>query len=506
MIDRGVIAFRVDASPVIGSGHVMRCLSLARALMNRGASAIFVTRAIPAPLRVLSEALGVKIAPMPATEPSEFNSDLAHGHWLGAAPEDDAAATLHALGKVSPAWLIVDHYGIDAHWHSFLRPHVQRIAVIDDLADRNHDCDVLIDANLSAVSERRYLTRTAETTALCLGPRYAMLRPEFAAKARELLRSFGEVGRILVSFGGFDVANHTKISLQALEHCGFEGCVDVVVGQGHPEVQELTTMVGAKSNWSLHVQTLRMADLMASADFAIGAGGTTVYERACLGLPSLAICAAGNQRAQLQHAEAAGILTNVSPDSFSVEALSKAIMGMISVPDRLLEQSRKGSELVDGLGADRIAKLLMADGPITVRPAAIGDALTVLEWRNTEAVRMFSGDAAVIATQDHMVWFAKHLLSETCITLIGQCEGEDCGVARFDIEGETATVSIFLAPAFMGRGIGLNLLLVAERKLVGRLPKVKSCIGRVSAGNTASASMFFSAGYDQVEGLWCKRV
>jgi UDP-2,4-diacetamido-2,4,6-trideoxy-beta-L-altropyranose hydrolase len=501
-----LIAFRVDASSLIGSGHVMRCLSLAMVLLKRGASVVMISRALPVALNNLCESRGVRVLNLPTSPGADLAGRLIQGNANLAIQQADADATIQLLGKSRASWMVVDHYGIDHQWHSILRPHVGRIAVIDDLADRNHDCDLLIDANLLANSERRYVGRTSGVSRFCTGPRYAMLRPEFAQKAQETKRDFRKIRRILVTFGGFDVANHTKLALQALEYIGFSGAVDVVVAAGHPDLQELTALADRHSRWTVHIQAANMAELMASADFAIGAGGTTTYERACLGLPSLAICAAENQRAQLQHAAAAGILTNYPAERLSVEHLSQAILNHIGSPERLMAQSQKGQHLVDGRGAERVVKVLLADGPITVRPATPLDAMTVLDWRNAEVVRKFSGDSALIPAASHADWFAKRLASEACVMLIGQCRGEDCGTVRFDIEDETATVSIFLSPSFMGRGIGLGLLLIAERHLVNRSPEVKVCVARVSPANIASQAMFSAAGYDQAEGQWSKRI
>jgi len=148
------IAFRVDASAHIGAGHVMRCLNLARALRDKGASSCFFCRPHEGNLISLVEQNAFPVVALPA--PATDRGPGAYKDWVGASPEQDARDSLDALGERKPDWLVADHYGLDAQWERSMRPHVGRIMLIDDLADRLHECDLLLDQNLHAEGARRY--------------------------------------------------------------------------------------------------------------------------------------------------------------------------------------------------------------------------------------------------------------------------------------------------------------------------------------------------------------
>ncbi|RPH61961.1 MAG: UDP-2,4-diacetamido-2,4,6-trideoxy-beta-L-altropyranose hydrolase, partial [Burkholderiales bacterium] len=295
------VAFRTDASDRIGTGHLMRCLTLADALRAAGARTRFVCRPLPQGLGELVASRGHELVVLPAgTTVAGHGGRLppgeaapAHAAWLDATQGDDAEATLAVLaGGGDRDWLVVDHYALDARWESRLRARANRILAIDDLADRRHDCDALLDQNFYADMHGRYRGLVPDGCAMLLGPRYALLRPEFAA-ARAVLGIRGEaVRRVLVFFGGVDARNLTGAALDALDAIGTDLEVDVVIGATHPQHDAIVARCAARARTTCHVQASNMAELIAAADIGVGAAGVATWERCALGLPALAVAVA----------------------------------------------------------------------------------------------------------------------------------------------------------------------------------------------------------------------
>ena len=292
------ITFRTDSSLQIGSGHVMRCLTLADELRQRGADVMFVCREHPGNMIGLIEAKGYPVVRLAQAEAeyAEAPEDLAHAAWLGVSWQQDAAETIIAVKDAHPQWLIIDHYALDCRWELLLRPYVGEIMAIDDLADRPHDCDLLLDQNLCDGLDTRYDILLPKACHKLLGPKYVLLRPEFATSRKNLRQRDGQVKRVLVFFGGVDPTNETEKTLQALTGISdrqFD--VDVVVGGGNLHKEQINKICAANDGFHYHCQVDNMAELMAAADLAIGAGGATTWERCALGLPSISVVIAKNQ-------------------------------------------------------------------------------------------------------------------------------------------------------------------------------------------------------------------
>jgi len=348
------IAIRVDASALIGTGHFMRCLTLADELKRRGASICFVSRHAPEHLRTMLvrrghelRVLDSDVLPIPAGSP-------AHACWLGTSQEADARDTLHALSDMTWDWLIVDHYALDARWETALRLKVGHILAIDDIADRPHDCDVLLDQNFYTDMNTRYEGKVPQKCRLLLGPRYALLREEFRALREHVLPRTGPVRSILVFFGGVDADNYTGCAIRALSKLGMPDiAVDVVIGAQHPSrepVEEECRRLG----FACHVQTEHMAELMTKADLSIGAGGSAAWERCCLGLPTLIVTLAENQVAIAEALNSLGacIYLGAAASVNEITVLSE-LNKLISNPARFKNLSEKTYSMVDGVGAVR---------------------------------------------------------------------------------------------------------------------------------------------------------
>lgn len=336
------VAFRADASVQIGAGHVMRCLTLADALRAQGAQTQFLCRRLPGHLGDLI---------------------LAREHALTWLPDTDADAESSAAALTVGAphdWLVVDHYALGAEWERAQRSLVKHVLVIDDLADRRHDCDLLLDQNLK--SARCYDGLLPAACRVLIGPRYALLRPEFL-RARLTSQPPSETAaHVLVCFGGSDPLDLTGLTLDALdklEHSGLT--VDVVVGQSYPYRDRLQLRCASRPDTHFHYQAGNMAELMARADLAIGAAGVVTWERACLGLPALVITFADNQRPIASAAQAAGLLLWAG-DAGEVSAaqLARTLASMLATPAQRKAMREACLELVDGAGCGRVVKAMQA--------------------------------------------------------------------------------------------------------------------------------------------------
>lgn len=365
------VVFRVDASLEIGSGHVMRCLTLADALRQRGATCVFVSRSHPGHLNAVIHQRGFDVLALPVDSNSGSpavaspHSAPIHADWLGSDWLTDAAQTLEAIGGVTADWLVVDHYALDRRWEQRLRERCRRIMVIDDLADRVHDCDLLLDQNLGR-NARDYDGLVPEHCARLIGPRYALLRPEFAALRDGSLqrRQQPALRRLLITMGGVDQANATGAVLNALAQSSLPSdCfITVVMGAQSPWVEEVRRMAGALP-WKTEVlvNVANMAELMAGADLAIGAAGSTAWERCCLGLPSVVVVLAENQRAIAAALRAACAAVVVTDPPYGPQ-VREALAQLLHDPRRFAAMSRTAADLVDGGGAARVTDQLLGWG------------------------------------------------------------------------------------------------------------------------------------------------
>jgi len=298
------IAFRTDASIQIGTGHVMRCLTLADALRLKGADCTFICRMHSGHLLDLIRQRGHHVVALASHEThytdTQTSTSHQHASWLGACWITDASDTQGAIASNTVDWLVVDHYALDERWEMAMRPHCRQIMTIDDLADRRHDCDLLLDQNLGR-TEEHYRQLIPQKATRLIGPRYALLRPEFLALREESLqrRKHSPFKHLVVALGGVDKNNVTGYVLKALCSCKLPADLRITVVMG-PHAPWLENVYATAALMPCLTQVVvninNMAKLMADSDLAIGAAGGMTWERCSLGLPSLIIPTAENQR------------------------------------------------------------------------------------------------------------------------------------------------------------------------------------------------------------------
>ena len=498
------VAVRVDASRQIGTGHLMRCLTLADAIRRLNGTTRFVSRHMPRHLREMLIRHGHEFVLLDGEEVPATTEDLPHSKWLGTTEAADAEAALRALSGQSWDLLVVDHYALGARWETALRGVAGRILVIDDLADRPHDCDLLLDQNAHSAGAGLHDGNVPIHCRLLLGPRYALLREEFQQLHEQVRARSGGVRRVLIFMGGMDAGNHTAQAIEGLASTGrSELEVDVVIGEQHPYKREIESAC-AMQGYRCHVQISRMAQLVAKADLAIGSGGTAAWERCCLGLPTLTMCIADNQERLIESAAMNGLLYAVSRKA-GAETLVHHLHALFDNPLLLRSISRNGLHSVDGRGVERVLRALRC-GTVAIREATRADSTDILSWRNHPTVRAVSRNTGTIDRATHEAWFRSVLEDPDSVLLIGERSGQPVGVVRFDIAKGEARTSIFLVPGLTGRGLGSELLAAAEDWLLGQRRDVRAVLAEVLGGNQSSHALFRAGGYEPHSTVYLKRL
>lgn len=330
-----IVLVRADATSEMGAGHVMRCAALGMRLMSRGAEVHFVCVGLSDRLADWLRDHGLGLTVLPTADITDWRSDL--------------AATRDVVGLIGhPNLLIVDHYGLNKAWERGMRLHARKILVIDDLADRDHDCDILLDQNLHEAALTRYEERVPQGTRLFLGPRYAMLRAEFDEPGLERIRD-GSVKRLLVFFGG-DPNNQTlKIinALRALGSCAPETVV--VLGAVHPHRSVIHENTADLPGVHVLDTTDQMSRLIAQADLAIGTCGGAAWERCALGLPCLVVVTAENQREDAEILHRLGAVEHLGDaDEVSAENWKSALRRAMDDPSRIRAMAAVAREVMVG--------------------------------------------------------------------------------------------------------------------------------------------------------------
>ena len=354
------VVFRADASLTIGSGHIMRCLTLADALVARGAECTFICREHPGHLveHIRARGHGVR-ALANRKESSGENAHSNYAAWLGTSQEEDARACVQWIKGLNPHWVVVDHYAMNSEWHRIIRPYTKALMAIDDLCDREYDVDLLLDQNLGR-TESDYLDLVTLDCNVLAGTRYALLRPEFAEWRRGYSESPGRmVKKVLITMGGMDPYNATGASLKALSSLETprDFRITVVMGENAQWLEQVRAQA-VTLPWSVEVRTgvRNMAELMANHDLAIGAAGSTSWERCCMGLPTVMVVLADNQSYIAEGLAAAGAAVIARLDSTDEErhSIRSQVQTLLEHPETLEKIRRRAADLVDGEGTDRV--------------------------------------------------------------------------------------------------------------------------------------------------------
>lgn len=501
------IVFRTDASLQTGTGHVIRCLTLARALREAGGSCRFICREHEGNLiaRILEEKFEVsKLNNTDHTPMAHVGivSDQDYESWLGASWQVDATQTIKAIGNEKVDVLVVDHYGIDQRWEGALRPYVSKIMVVDDLANRHHDCDVLLDQNLVGNFQSRYDSLVPSRCIRLLGPEFALLQPEYSKLRSVAAPRTGPVKRILIFFGGADRANLTRLSISAFLKLDLSDIeLDVVVSSDSPQASQILHYASLHPNIHIHHSLPTLAHLMLKADLAIGAAGSTSWERCCLGLPSIVVALAANQKPvaeELQRRELA-----LCPGDRSKITELNLIDALVSVMEwpSLEQWSRKCHDVTDGSGTTKVSAVLMLnfETPLVARPSELADEVFLFDLANDSLVRKNSFSSDLISVKTHKDWFYRCLREpERSQILIVETKNRlRIGQVRFELVRMSCWEVHYSLVAYARRlGLARPMLLAALSSMVD-LVSIETIIAKVKEDNAASIRVFAKLGFLQ---------
>lgn len=479
------IVFRVDASNGVGFGHLSRCINLAETLRSRGNEVLFICRDdLSKSFKVLEDRL-FKVILLPANSASSQISQ-----------EADADETIEALGGLRPSWLVVDNYNLDEKFEKKLREYVEKIAVIEDLANRRHDCDLLLDQNCSDRTDETFKPLVPVSCKFLIGPKYAMISSVFA-KIREVsLTSRTELKRVFVFCGGADPKNLTKLVLDALSGDEFDEIkIDVVVGaQNHNFSAEKPER--KKLNITFHPSGDDFAKIMSKADLAIGAGGTTTWERMCLGVPSIVVSIAENQVPTCEKLGREGLIQYLGKQTeVTKESVARVVRKFLKTPTELSVVSIKSQILVDGKGCMRVAEAMCpsSESELKVRLATKDDCVNYFNWANDPLVREQSLNSAVIEWDEHQKWFSEKISSSMSEMYVVEASGLPVGQVRFELVDETAEINYSLDELVRGRSWSATSVDLA----ISTFRTQNECLlkAQVRKANARSSSVFIKLGF-----------
>ena len=504
------VAFRADAGPRIGTGHVMRLLTLANALVADApdTSCVFLCRHLPDALerRLLSDGhevvrLGTPEAPPPAPGQGQY------GGWLGTTEAHDATATLDALATLPEGAdrVVVDHYGLGSEWERIVRAGTDvPLWALDDLT-RLHSCSGLIDTTYGREADD-YSAHVPEDAVVLAGARFALLRPDFAELRDAALarRDGGAPFRdLLVSMGGMDADNATARVLDAVAAYADTGARDfgvhVMLGASAPHLEDIRSRAGkqlrdAGLSVTVHAGVEDVASLLARMDGCVGAPGSSTWERACLGLPTVNVTIADNQQTIARNlAEAGAVRDGGTLEAFDAEAFAehhlRPLVEDVSLRRTLSLNSR---EIVDGRGAGRVARELA----LRLVPATREHIETMFAWQTDPVTRAQSRNPEPPRWDTHLAWSERRLRAPYGRFYIVDVAGEPSGVVRLEPRGSGPDweISVLVAPGAHGRGIGT----AAIRRILARHPR-DTVHAFVKSTNPASQRAFEKSGFARVD-------
>jgi UDP-2,4-diacetamido-2,4,6-trideoxy-beta-L-altropyranose hydrolase len=505
------VGVRADASVQIGTGHVRRCLELARELTRRGAEVTFVWRDLgfDAGAMIAEAGFGSLRLPRPTEAFAAFPDLPPHALWAQVSWRIDAQDTVAALADFTPDVLIVDHYAFDHRWHGQVKTAVGcRMVALDDLGDRLLDVDLIVDHNYSDDHVAKHRISEAFQPTILGGPTYALLSAAYRERADFVVRD--RVESVGVFLGGSDPANHSEAAMSAVRRAlGPELQIEIATTSANPNLDRLRLVADADPACALSTDLPNLAAFFRRHDLQVGAGGGATWERCCIGAPTVAIAFADNHRPVLKPLDDLGVLSFSSRGDEDTEALAADIAALAFDPARRRDMSAGAMRLVDGLGLVRVGDAIDAliEGSrtvLTLAPATADDAVLAFPWRNDPAVRAHFHDPRPLALDGHQAWWRATLAASDRHLLMAMKDGVAVGVLRLDHADGSAEVSIYLDPAQSGRGLGREVLRagVAYARRVG----IDSLTASIKESNARSQAAFTAAGFEKSGDNWVRRV
>lgn len=476
------VLFRVDSSIEIGGGHLSRCLEIAKLLNQRKINVFFLCKELEGNLNEW-----IKY--------ENFKLFIIRENYISI--EEEIKDIEKLLKPFSPfKYLIIDNYSIDKVWENAIKKIIPKIVVIDDLANRKHNCDILIDQNYISNHENRYKALVPKETIQLLSSKYAIIKDKIKNNKRLSKPNFKKPSKLFICFGAIDSKGYTLATLRALKKIShkFE-LISVFTSNKNISLKDITYQGSLINNCKIYTDHNLLPDLLSSSDIAIGAGGTMSWERALLGIPSLVFGIADNQTKVLESLIKNGIVIGESSSKFPDEnKIQNWLEVIISNPKLLEGLSERSRKIIDGYGCNRICEVLFPS-EIKFRYAIDKDSKKIFEWRNLPEIQKISKKQDEIKFYDHQKWFENCMHNPNSILLIAEYDLSAIGVIRFDINDKEAEISIYKIP---GKKKIFGLLNKSTSWFFENYPKIKTITANIIPNNVKSCEAFFSAGYKQL--------
>lgn len=458
------VFLRADSSLSIGSGHIIRCLNLARGLEKAGARCCFISKDHPGNIleKIKQEKFPVKVITV-SNESSTYIRD--EKSWLNGNPADDAEKFIDLIIKdcFYPDIIIVDHYSLDHEWEAIVKARFPEahLVVIDDLCNRPHCSDLLIDQTYKR-SAKEYAQFNKKEGKILTGAKYALLNPAFSKLRNQSIARKTDIivpKKLLLTMGGVDAHNVAGKVLEFLEQSFFENLekITIVLGAACPHRAEIISLANkSKYDVDVLVNVSNMAELMMEHDFAIGAMGGTTWERCAMGLPAINVAIADNQKTIANNLANAGAIV-LYADNFNAVDLNVALNDLLA---HYHEQRLLAMNICDGQGLYRdiqeIVIMPAKDGNnVTLRLATSDDIDFVYQLQCEPQTRKYARNPEIPAYESHVEWMKRKLNADDSFFYIIENNGS-CGVIRLDpVEHSIAKyeISIFLTSACQGKGV-----------------------------------------------------
>lgn len=489
---RPPLLIRADANSAIGTGHIMRCLALAQAWQAAAGKVVFLSACESGPLRRRLVDEGMEVVAL--GDP---------GDWR---------IVTQALAIYPDAWVAFDGYYFGTADQQRMKDAGHRLLVVDDLAHLDYyAADLVVNQNLGA---QGLTYHHRPSTRLLLGTDYVLLRREFLAH-QGVRRDVPErAQRILVTLGGADPDNATLTIVRALQRLDAHDLeVVVTLGASYPHFDALQAAIGSQPS-TFHSPSFtfvrnapNMPHFMAWADMALSAGGTTAWELAYMGVPSLAVVLASNQQRSVDRLSALGVVENLGGHTdLSGDRIAVAVQQLRDDTNRRKWMSAAGQALIDGRGVQRVIAAMTrptafdrVNSDLQLRSVTLDDAAFLWRLTNDPTVRATSYSHDPVPYEHHVQWLTRKLASPDTRMWILEIDREPIAQIRYDRqEPDMAEVGFSVVASLRGKGLGTRLLeLTADR--VGQELHVRRLRGRLYADNLASARSFAKAGYRRVE-------
>ena len=499
------VVFRVDASINIGIGHVMRCLTLADEIKKTDSDILFVCSALEGNLKRLINIRGFEV--------SLINHDLEVKNNQNFSWYQDVNETIGIIKNIKPTWLIIDHYGIDYLWHDKIRKYTNQIMVIDDLANRQMYCDLLLDNTIGRKPKDYYLLVNNDCE-LLLGPEYSLIRHEFREyrllSSKKQFKDFA-IRNILVSMGGMDFNNITEDVINSIFALDWspELVVNVVLSEMAPNIRSVLKL-SKKTNININIiiSPKSMAKLMFEADISIGASGSSAWERCSLGLPTLAICSAENQLDIFKELD--NLKVHFATDingKYKFPSLISQLEKIKENPSVLKPLIENSFNICDALGANRVESKMWQsvakDGKnFDVKNASIKDIKIIFDWQTHPRTREFSKNSSSPTWDEHTAWINSKINDLSSVLWLLLHDNQPCGVLRLDHvdngKNNGYMISIFIDPIKYRLGIA-TLALQTAKKFFSKFVLYAEILEQ----NKNSLILFNNAGFKFQEDLSC---